>query len=473
MAQVDAIVIGSGPNGLAAAITLARAGWSVRIYEAKATVGGGMRSAELTLPGFIHDICSSIHPLGMGSPFFQSVPLGDYGVEWIQPELPFAHPLDGGQAAALARSVEETAESLGRDGANYRRLMQPLVKDWDRIAAEILRPLRIPPHHPFALARFGIPALLAASWLAKLLFRDDPARALIAGLAAHSFLPMELPPSASFGLVLGTLGHVVGWPLPKGGSQKIADALADYFRSLGGEIILDHPVENLDALPKARAYLFDTSPRQLLTIAGDRLPEGYKAQLSKYRYGPGVFKMDWALSEPIPWAAEAPRKAGTVHIGGTLAEISVSEKAIWHNHYSERPFVLLAQHSRFDPTRAPDGKHTAWAYCHVPPGSTVDRSDAIENQIERFAPGFKDTILARHTMNTLDYQTYNGNYIGGDINGGVQDFLQLFTRPVMRLKQYATPARGIYLCSASTPPGGGVHGMCGYFAARTALRDLS
>ena len=469
--QYDAVVIGSGPNGLAAAIKLALAGWSVCVYEAKDTVGGGMRTAELTQPGFRHDICSAIHPLGIGSPFFKTLPLRQHGLKWIQPDLSLAHPFDDGTAATLHRSIEETAETLGRDAKNYCRLMKPYVRDWEKIAAEVLRPIRFP-HHPVALSRFGLAAIWSASWLAKGIFRGERARGFLAGLAGHSMLPLEKPPSAAFGLVLGILGHAVGWAIPEGGSQSIANALADYLRSLGGEIILNTPVQSINELPRARAYLFDVTPRQLLKIAGNRLPEGYKRQLERYRYGAGVFKVDWALNSPIPWKAEACQHAGTVHLGATFAEIAASERAIWNNQHSDCPYVLLAQQSLFDSTRAPDGKHTGWAYCHVPHGSTVDMTEAIENQVERFAPGFKDCILKRHIMNTGDFENYNSNYTGGDINGGVQDFLQLFTRPTIRWRPYRTATPGIYICSSSTPPGGGVHGMCGYFAAETVLQDI-
>ena len=469
--QYDAVVIGSGPNGLAAAIKLALAGWSVCVYEAKDTVGGGMRTAELTQPGFRHDICSAIHPLGIGSPFFKTLPLRQHGLKWIQPDLSLAHPFDDGTAATLHRSIEETAETLGRDAKNYCRLMKPYVRDWEKIAAEVLRPIRFP-HYPIALSRFGLTAIWSASWLAKGIFRGERARGFLAGLAGHSMLPLEKPPSAAFGLVLGILGHAVGWAIPEGGSQSIANALADYLRSLGGEIILNTPVQSINELPRARAYLFDVTPRQLLKIAGNRLPEGYKRQLERYRYGAGVFKVDWALNSPIPWKAEACQHAGTVHLGATFAEIAASERAIWNNQHSDCPYVLLAQQSLFDSTRAPDGKHTGWAYCHVPHGSTVDMTEAIENQVERFAPGFKDCILKRHIMNTGDFENYNSNYTGGDINGGVQDFLQLFTRPTIRWRPYRTATPGIYICSSSTPPGGGVHGMCGYFAAETVLQDI-
>ncbi len=469
MTNLDAIVVGSGPNGLAAAIELARAGWSVRVYEAKETVGGGMRSAELTLPGFTHDICSAIHPLGMGSPFFSQLPLHEHGLEWIQPDLPLAHPLDDGRAVTLQRSLDATVADLGRDGRAYQLLIQPIVEHWSALAGDILGPFGIP-QHPFVLARFGLTAIAPAKTLARLAFRTEAARALFAGNAAHALMPLEHPLSASFGLVFESLAHSVGWPLPRGGSQSVADALAAYFKSLGGEIMTEHPVENVDALPAARAVLFDVTPRQLLQIAGHRFPTNYVRALERYRYGMGVFKVDYALSGPIPWTAPQARRAGTVHVGGTLDEIAVSESAAWYGKTSDRPFVLVAQQSLFDDTRAPAGQHTGWAYCHVPHGSTVDMTAIIDAQIERFAPGFRDLILARHTMNAADFEAYNPNYIGGDIGGGVQDIFQLFTRPTIRAVPYSTPAQGIYLCSSSTPPGGGVHGMCGYHAAQAVLR---
>jgi phytoene dehydrogenase-like protein len=471
MPEYDAIVVGSGPNGFAAAITLARNGQRVLLLEAKATIGGGMRTAELTLPGYHHDICSAIHPLGMGSPFFKNVPLADYGLRWIQPGLPVAHPLDDGTAVTLQRSIDETAAGLGRDGAAYRRLFAPLVRDWEKIAHEFLGPLRLP-RHPLAMAKLGVRALWPATTLAKTIFRTERARALFGGLAAHAIMPLEWPLTAAFGLMLGTLGHKVGWPLPQGGSQSIADALAAFFCDLGGEIVTDHEVRRLADLPPARAILLDVTPRQLLAIAGDALPPGYRRQLQRYRYGMGVFKVDWALSEPIPWRAEACRRAGTIHLGPTLTDMAASERETWRGREVERPYVLVAQQSLFDGTRAPDGRHTGWAYCHVPHGSTKDMTAAIENQMERFAPGFRDTILARHTMHTADFQRYNPNYIGGDINGGVQNWRQLFTRPVPRLNPYTTPLKNVFLCSSATPPGGGVHGMSGYFAAQTAVARL-
>lgn len=471
MPDYDAIIVGSGPNGLAAAVTVARTGRRVLVLEAKDTIGGGMRSAELTLPGFVHDICSAIHPLGMGSPFFRDLSLHEFGLEWIQPDLPLAHPLADGTAVVLHRSVAETAAALGEDAAAYRRLMAPIVDDWEHVAAAILGPLRWP-RHPVALLRFGVRALWPAATLARVLFRTEAARALFAGLAAHAILPLEKLTTAAFGLVLGSLGHAVGWPLPRGGTQQLAEALAGYLRRLGGEIVTDRPVASLDDLPSTAAVLLDVTPRQLLEIAGDRLPPRYRRRLAGYRYGPGVFKVDWALDGPIPWTADACRRAGTIHIGPTLADITHSERLAWRGQHAERPYVLVTQQSLFDDTRAPAGRHTGWAYCHVPNGSDRDMTGAIETQIERFAPGFRERILARHTLTAHDYQAYNPNYVGGDINGGAQDVRQLFTRPTLRLNPYTTPLDGVYLCSSATPPGGGVHGMCGYYAAQTALRRM-
>jgi phytoene dehydrogenase-like protein len=466
----DAVVIGSGPNGLAAAITMARAGRSVLVIEAKETVGGGCRSKELTLPGFTHDICSAIHPLGLGSPFFRMLPLEQYGLEWIHPLVPLAHTLDNGTAVVLERSIEETSAGLGIDAAAYRKLMEPLAAHWDELAHAFLGPLR--PSmlaHPFVMARFGRRAILPASLFARLQFRGVRARALFAGVSAHSMLPLERSPSAAFGLLLALAAHTIGWPFPRGGSQQIANALASYLQSLGGEIVTGVSVDSLGMLPKARTILCDITPRQLLAIAGSRLPEGYKRQLEHYRYGPGVFKIDYALDGPTPWKAEACLRAGTVHVGGTLAEIAASERAVWEGLPPERPFIISAQQSLFDTSRAPDGKQTLWTYCHVPHGSNFDMTDRMEAQIERFAPGFRDRILARHVTNPAALEQYNANDIGGDINGGVQDLWQLFTRPTIRPVPYSTPIKGLYLCSSSTPPGGGVHGMCGYFAARAAL----
>ncbi len=467
----NAIVVGSGPNGLAAAITLAQAGLSVVVFEAKSTIGGGMRSAELTLPGFVHDVCSAIHPLGIGSPFFRALPLAKYGLEWIHPLAPVAHPFDNGTAALLERSIDATSETLDtQDATAYRKLMEPLVRSWDRIADDLLGPLHLP-QHPVEMARFGLLAIRSAQGLAKGLFKGERARGLFAGLAAHSIMPLDRSLTAAFGLILGVLGHAVGWPMPRGGSQRIADALSSYFRSLGGEIVTSVPVESIDDLPSARAVLLDVTPRQLIRIAGHRLPSGYRRRLEDYRYGPGVFKVDLALRSPIPWKASECARAGTVHIGGTLEEIVESEREVWEGNHPEKPYVLVAQQTLFDSTRAPQGKHTAWAYCHVPNGSTFDMTERIESQIERFAPGFRDCIIARSTRSPIELEQYNPNYVGGDINGGVQDILQLFTRPVARIVPYSTPVKGLYICSSSTPPGGGVHGMCGYHAARAALKE--
>jgi phytoene dehydrogenase-like protein len=467
----DAIVVGSGPNGLAAAIELARNGQKVLLIEAAETMGGGTRSAALTLPGFTHDVCSAVHPMAVASPFFQSLPFAEHGLEWIHPDIPFAHPLDDGSAAVLERSVEATADRLGVDGRAYRRLMGPLVAKALALFSDLLGPFRIP-RHPFLAMRFGLRAVRSGIGLADRWFETDRAKAIIAGLAAHAVLPLEQSPGAAIAVMLGLAGHAVGWPFPRGGSQRIADALASYFRSLGGEIVTGWNVNTVDELPPARAVLLDVTPRQLLALAAHRLPERYRRRLARYRYGPGVFKVDWALAGPIPWRAEECRQAGTVHVGGTLEEVALSEREAFRGQHSERPFVLLAQPSLFDSTRAPAGQHTAWGYCHVPHASTIDMTERIEAQVERFAPGFRDRILARHTMNTAAMERYNPNYVGGDIAGGVTDWRQLFTRPVMRLNVYSTPADGLYLCSSSTPPGGGVHGMCGYFAARSALRRL-
>ena len=472
MSIYDAVIVGSGPNGLAAAITLARQGWRVLVLEARNTTGGGTRTEEVTLPGFRHDLCSAIHPMGIASPLMRSLPLQEYGVEWVFPPAAAAHPLDDGTAVTLERSLDETAAQLGSDGPAYRRLFAPLIDHGDEIMADILGPLPFPPRHPLALARFGLPALLPAALLARLSFSKTRARAVLAGLSAHSMLPLEQPATAAFGLALGMTAHSAGWPMARGGSQAVTDAMAAYLGSLGGEIWTNFPVSGMADLPQARAVVFDLTPRQIVQIAGAHLPPGYLRQLGRYRYGPGVFKIDYALSGPVPWKAAGCSRAATLHLGGTLEEIAASESAAARGEHARRPYVLFVQHSLFDPGRAPAGQHTAWAYCHVPAGSTVDMTPRIEAQIERFAPGFRGLVLARSTRNTLEMEAYNPNYIGGDINGGTQDWGQLFTRPTARLSPYTTPNRRIFICSSSTPPGGGVHGMCGYHAARAVLKTI-
>lgn len=466
----DAVVVGSGPNGLAAAITMQRAGLSVLLVEAKDTVGGGVRSEEFTQPGFVHDVCSAIHPLAVGSPFFKILPLQHHGLEFIYPPVAAAHPFDDGTAAALYPSIEQTAQRLGQDRDTYLELVKPVVEEWPMITTDLLGPLRFP-RKPLAMARFGITALTSAAFLADR-FRTREARALWAGMAAHSIQPLTNTATSAIGLVLLAAGHTVGWPVAKGGSGAIAKALVSYFTSLGGTVQTGFYVRALHQLPSAHAVLFDVTPKQLLWIAGNRFSGLYQHQLQRYRYGMGVFKVDWALDGPIPFRAEACRRAGTVHLGGTLKEIVASEQQASDGQHPEHPFVLLAQQSLFDPTRAPEGKHTAWAYCHVPHGSTDDMRARIEQQVERFAPGFRERILGRHTLNTVKMEAYNPNYIGGDINGGILDIGQLFTRPALRLSPYRTSAKGLYLCSSSTPPGGGVHGLCGYYAARRALKDV-
>ena len=468
----DAIVVGSGPNGLAAASVLARAGSSVLVLEGRDTVGGGLRTEELTLPGFRHDTCSAIHPLGIASPFMRSVPLAEHGVEWIQPPAPLAHPLDDGTAVMLERSLASTGAGLGLDATAWEKLMGPLVSASEAIVAGTLSVPR-PPRHPVPMARFGLSALRSASGLARSRFDGERARALFAGNAAHAMLPLEATATASFGLILAMLGHAVGWPLPRGGSQAIADALASYLRSLGGEIETGRTVASLaEVRGAARLVLLDVTPRQLLALAGDELPARYRRALEGYRYGPGVVKVDYALSGPVPWAAPGCARAATVHLGGTLDEIAAAEATVAQGRHPERPYVLVAQQSLFDPSRAPAGKHTLWAYTHVPNGSTLTEGSvaAIERQLERFAPGFRDLVLERSVLDPAALEARNPNYVGGDINGGSADLRQLFARPVARPSPYRTPIDGVYLCSSSTPPGGGVHGMCGYHAARAALR---
>ncbi|MDQ3799275.1 MAG: NAD(P)/FAD-dependent oxidoreductase [Acidobacteriota bacterium] len=467
----QAIVVGSGPNGLAAAIELAQAGYAVTVREAASAVGGGARSEEVTLPGFIHDICSTVHPLGVASPFFRRLRLEEHGLEWIYPPAAVAHPFDDGTAALLEKSIGETGETFGNasDAAAYRKLIQPLVYDWEKLLPDLLGPLRVP-RHPVAYARFGLSAMRSAEGLVKSRFEGERARAIFAGIAAHAMLPLDRLFTASFGLILGVAGHVDGWAIARGGSQKIADALVSHLRSSGGEIITGATVESLDdLLTLDSVVLCDLTPRGLLRVAGNRLPESYRRKLERFRYGSAAFKIDWALSQPIPWRAKECLRSATVHLGCTLEEIMIAEAAAENGMHAEKPFVLVAQQSLFDSTRAPEGKHTAWAYCHVPNNSTFDMTERIENQIERFAPGFRDCILARNVMPPAALERHNANLVGGNISGGATDLSQLFLRPTRRL--YRTPTSGLYICSSSTPPGGGVHGMCGYYAARAVLKD--
>jgi len=466
----DAIVVGSGPNGLAAAIAMQQAGISVLLIEGKEVIGGGLRTAELTLPGFQHDICSAVHPMALASPFFASLPLHNHGLTYIDPTIPAAHPFDDGSAAVLYRSIVDTADSLGIDKQVYLDLIEPIVSDWQKLVGNLLSPLRFP-KYPIPLLKFGINALQSARMISKS-FATEKAKGLWGGMAAHSIQPLSNLTTAAIGMVLSAVGHIHGWPIPKGGSQSIAYALESYFISLGGVVQTGNMINSLNQLPSSKVVLLDVTPKQLQQIAGDDLSRFYNWQLNNYRYGMGVFKIDWALSEPVPFTAAEVRKAGTVHLGNTFHEIEQSEKLSASGKIAQKPFVLMAQPSIFDRTRAPEGKHTAWAYCHVPSGSTTDMTNIIERQVERFAPGFIDTIIGKHTMNTHEIQAYNPNYIGGDINGGILDIRQLYTRPALRISPYRTSKKGLYLCSSSTPPGGGVHGMCGYHAAKQALSDM-
>lgn len=466
----DAVVVGSGPNGLAAAITLQQQGLSVLVVEARPTVGGGMRTAELTLPGFKHDICSAIHPMALTSPFFQSLPLAEHGLKFLHSPIAATHPFDDGIAASLTNSIENTARQLGKDEHNYLKLIGPIVKDWPLLKNDLLAPLHFPAQ-PLKMARFGLSGLTSALHLAKK-FKTKQTRGLWGGMAAHAIQPLSNLATSAVGLVLMATAHTGGWPIAEGGSQSIANALASYFMSLGGKIETDFYVHSLSQLPSAYAVLFDVTPKQLLQIAGGKFSSLYHSQLQRYRYGAGVFKIDWALDGPVPFVSEESRLAGTVHLGNTIEEIAEYEQKTAQGQHGENPFVLFAQQSITDPSRAPKGKHTAWAYCHVPNGSQKDMTDSIEKQVERFAPGFRDLVLGRHTFNTAELEEYNGNYIGGDINGGIQDIGQLFTRPALRSSPYRTSVKGLYICSSSTPPGGGVHGMCGYHAAKRALKDV-
>lgn len=469
MTAYDVVVVGSGPNGLSAAIELQSSGLSVLLIEGSSKIGGGMRTQELTLPGYLNDVCSAIHPLAVGSPFFGSLPLEKYGLEYIHPPVLAAHPLDDGPAALLLNDLAATANGLGADGQAYQDLIASQVERWPRIVDNLLGPLKMPAH-PIDMARFGLPALRSALSLSGT-FKTKAAKGLWAGMCAHSMLPLDKVTTSAIGLVLLINGHLKGWPLPKGGSQSLANALLAHFEALGGKVQTDWYVKSIGELPTSKVVVFDLSPRQLLRIAGDRFSSAYKWQLKRYRYGVGAFKLDLALDGPIPFKDEQARRAGTVHLGGTIEEIARSERDAKIGIHNEKPFVLLAQQSLFDGTRAPAGKHTAWAYCHVPNGSTKNMTAIIENQIERFAPGFKDLILKSHSFNTAEMEKYNPNYVGGDINGGAMDICQLYTRPVISLSPYKCAA-GIYICSSSTPPGGGVHGMSGYHAARRVLKDV-
>lgn len=473
MKQRSAIVVGSGPNGLAAAIEMARSGWRVSVFEADHDIGGGTRSRMLTLPGFVHDVCSAVHPLAVATRYFPSLPLQNFGLEWIHSPLELAHPFDDGSAAILERSGERTAERLGDDIVGYRRLIAPAVKDWKWIEAEALRPPAWP-HHTMALLRFGVHARQSAERICTQVLKTREGRALFAGVAAHAGIPLSTSGSAAVGMILTAAAHRAGWPLPRGGAQSIANALSDYLREQGGEIITGRPITALGELPEAEVVLFDTSPEAMVAICGERLPRAYRSKIERFERGAGVCKMDWALSGPIPWSAPECGGAATVHLGGTFEEIAESESMACtpgSTRVAERPFVLLAQPSLFDPSRAPAGQHTAWAYCHVPNGSDVDMSERIERQVERFAPGFTRLILARSTHTAVQMQQLNPNLVGGDVNGGSARLMQLLRRPTW--SAYSTPARGIYLCSASTPPGGGVHGLCGMLAAHRALAENS
>ena len=469
MKKYDAIIIGSGPNGFAAAITLQQQGLSTLIVEGGDTIGGGMRTKELTLPGFKHDVCSAIHPMAMASPFMRSLPLQEYGLEFAQTTYAAAHPLDNGDSALLHHSLEETAKNLGIDARTYKKLILPIINRWESLALDTMGPLRFP-RHPLDLASFGLKALKPATWTASS-FMTQKAKALWAGMAAHGIQPLSNWATSAIGLVLMAVGHRYGWPIPKGGSQSIADALAAYYLSLGGELQTGLWIKNIGQLPEHKILVFNMGPRQILQLQGTGFSGGYRRSLGRFKQGMGVFKIDWALSDPTPFRDIRCRQAATVHIGNTFEEIAHYEKNAHMGRTGQKPFVLFTQPSQFDHLRAPEGKHTGWAYCHVPNGSTADFTVCIENQIERFAPGFKDTILAKSTMNTVDIEAYNPNYVGGDINGGLMDIYQLYTRPTLSLTPYRTSNKNIYIASSSTPPGGGVHGMAGFHAAKLILKD--
>jgi phytoene dehydrogenase-like protein len=467
----DAVIVGAGPNGLAAAVRLAESGRSVLVLEAADTIGGGTRSAELTMPGFVHDVCAAVHALGVQAPALSLETLGPHGLKWVWPEVPLAHPLDDGRAGVLHRGVRETAAGLGSDGTSWRRLFDPLVNSWPRLLPQLLGPVLSVPRHPVALTRFGVRALQPATLLARR-FKTDEAAALFGGCAAHAMLPLTRPLTSAFGLTLAASAHAGGWPVAQGGSQAVADALAGRLRELGGEVRTGPTVVSLADLPPHRVALFDTNPAQLSSIAGNALPSRYRRRLRRFHHGPGAYKIDYALDAPVPWENEACRRAGTVHVIGTLAELVIAEADVGAGRMPIRPFVLVVQPTIFDPSRAPAGKHTLWVYAHVPHGYTGDATKAIERQIERFAPGFASIVLARHVTTPRDFQVYNANYVGGDIAGGAHSGLQLVFRPTMAVQAYATPNPSLFLCSASTPPGAGVHGMCGWHAAERVLLSL-
>lgn len=469
-ASFDAVVVGSGPNGLSAAILLAQNGLAVKIIEAKDTIGGGTRTLELTEPGFLHDVCSAVHPTALSSPFLSTLPLQEFGLEWIHPEFPVAHPLENGKAFLASKSLNETLSMVSLDSKSYESLYKSFSEHWPALSKDIFGSLRSVTS-PLSMIRFGWYGMFSARLLANSLFKSPELKAYFAGLAAHSIVPLEKPFTAAFGIVLGTSVHSVGWPVAKGGSASITTSMAQYFKSLGGIIETGNPISELGQLSESEVILFDLTPQQIASIAEKELPSNFKKRLLKYQYGPGAFKMDWALSEPVPWLNEECKQAGTLHLGGSFDEISFSEQETWKGNHPEKPYVLISQPSIFDPSRAPEGKHTLWGYCHVPNGSDKDCTEEIENQIERYAPGFKDTIISKNIMTATQFESYNANYIGGDINGGAQFFKQLFARPVLKWNPYALPAKGLYICSSSTPPGGGVHGMCGYHAAKSVLKN--
>jgi len=472
MSQLDVVIVGSGPNGLAAGIELQRNGLEVLIVEASKSIGGGTRTSELTLPGFKHDYCSAVHPMGFLSPFFQTLPLSEHGLEWIFPEASVAHPLDNEPAVMLYKSIDETINSIGgNDGKRWAELIQPFLKNADALFKDALGPLKFPAD-PLTLMKFGLKGMLPATYLSNKTFKQERAKALFAGCAAHSILPLESFFSSAVGLMFAISGHIVNWPIAKGGSKAIGEALASYFTELGGKIETNHPISKMGDLPESKYYFFDTDPMQLLSIAGGQFSNSYNKRLKKYNYGPGVFKIDWALSSSIPWKDQNCLKASTVHVGATLGEIGKSEKNAWNGKHSDSPFVMVCQQSQFDSTRTPEGMHTGYAYCHVPNGSSKDMTIEIERQIERFAPGFRDIILERRTTGTAQFYDYNRNFLGGAITGGAANVSQLFTRPVARLNPYSTPDPRIFICSSSTPPGGGVHGMCGYWAAQSLINNL-